>query len=176
MIPPWTVAWNIVGMITRTKQGYPPVIKHGLLENGPFIGDFPMKTSIHKVFSITMFDYQSIPKTCNFPESLDVLGFPSLSWLRFWGSGAPSWSASFQLPPRDFPAPRVHWSPEKKNMREEKVVLRNGLWPKNEVLCRKFIFQTHFFGLHVRFQRGQSLECSINSIEICLNCNTSTEH
>ena len=30
---------------------YPPVIKHGWLENGPFISDFPNKTSIHRGFS-----------------------------------------------------------------------------------------------------------------------------
>ena len=29
---------------------YPPVIKHGLLENGPFIGDFPIETSISSGF------------------------------------------------------------------------------------------------------------------------------
>ena len=35
---------------------YPPVIKHGLLENGPFIGDFPQKTSVRGFssnFSVT---------------------------------------------------------------------------------------------------------------------------
>ena len=37
---------------------YPPVIKHGLQENGPFIGDFQIKTSIHRGFSVAMFDYQ----------------------------------------------------------------------------------------------------------------------
>ena len=36
------------------------VIKHGLLENGPFIGDGPSKTSIHRGFSIAMFDYQRV--------------------------------------------------------------------------------------------------------------------
>ena len=40
---------------------YPPVIKHGLLENGPFMGDFPIKTSIHIGLSIAMFDYQRVP-------------------------------------------------------------------------------------------------------------------
>ena len=35
---------------------YPPVIKHGLLENGPFISNFPNKTSIHRTFPIAMFD------------------------------------------------------------------------------------------------------------------------
>ena len=35
---------------------YPPVIKHGLPENEPFISDFP----IQMVFSIAMFDYQRV--------------------------------------------------------------------------------------------------------------------
>ena len=37
----------------------PLVIKHGLLQNGPFIdfiGDFPIKTSIYMRFCIAMFD------------------------------------------------------------------------------------------------------------------------
>ena len=33
----------------------PPRIKHGWLENGPFIGEFPIKTSIHRGFSTAMF-------------------------------------------------------------------------------------------------------------------------
>ena len=37
---------------------YPPVIKHGCLENGPFKGDFPVKTSIYTGISFAMFDYQ----------------------------------------------------------------------------------------------------------------------
>ena len=43
---------------------YPSVIKHGLLENGPFIGGVPFKTSIYHWnpppvtgFSIAMSDY-----------------------------------------------------------------------------------------------------------------------
>ena len=35
------------------------MIKHGLLENASFISDFPNKTSIHRGFSIAMFDYQT---------------------------------------------------------------------------------------------------------------------
>ena len=31
---------------------YPPVIKHGVMENVPFIGDFPIKTSIHGGFPL----------------------------------------------------------------------------------------------------------------------------
>ena len=30
------------------------------MENGPFIGDVPIKTSIHREFSVAMFDYQRI--------------------------------------------------------------------------------------------------------------------
>ena len=48
--------------IDSCLSGYPPVIKHGLLENGPFIGDFPIKTSIPRGFSTAMFDYQRIPR------------------------------------------------------------------------------------------------------------------
>ena len=44
-------------MLTRV---YPPEIKHGWLENGPFTDDIPMKTPIHGGFSIAMFDYQRV--------------------------------------------------------------------------------------------------------------------
>ena len=37
-----------------------PVIKHGNGNNGPFIGDVPIETSIHNGFSIAMFDYQRV--------------------------------------------------------------------------------------------------------------------
>ena len=37
-------------------------IKHGRLENGPFINDVPIKTSIHRGFSIAMFDYQQVTR------------------------------------------------------------------------------------------------------------------
>ena len=30
------------------------------MENGPFIGDVPVKTSIHRGFYIAMFDYQRV--------------------------------------------------------------------------------------------------------------------
>ena len=36
------------------------VIKHGVLENWPFIGDFPTETSMNMGFSIAMFDYQRV--------------------------------------------------------------------------------------------------------------------
>ena len=40
--------------------GNPPVIKHGWLENPPFMDDFPTKTSIYMGFSIAMFGYQRV--------------------------------------------------------------------------------------------------------------------
>ena len=39
---------------------YPLEIKHGVLENGPFLCDFPLKTSIDGGFSIAMFDCQRV--------------------------------------------------------------------------------------------------------------------
>ena len=45
---------------TRDHGDYPPVIKHGVLENGPLISAFPIKTSIHRGFSIAVFDYQRV--------------------------------------------------------------------------------------------------------------------
>ena len=36
------------------------VINHGVLENGPFVTAFPMKTSIYIGFSSAMFDYQKV--------------------------------------------------------------------------------------------------------------------
>ena len=44
---------------------YPPVIKYRVLENGPLISDFPIKTSIHRRFSIAMFDDQKVPGIMN---------------------------------------------------------------------------------------------------------------
>ena len=45
--------WEIYGDLWDSAT-YPPVIKHGWLENEPFIGDLPIKTSIHRGFSIAM--------------------------------------------------------------------------------------------------------------------------
>ena len=39
---------------------YTPVIKHVLLENGPFVSDFPIKTSMYREFSIGMLDDQRV--------------------------------------------------------------------------------------------------------------------
>ena len=64
--------WRQVGHLERdtgdavaawgspVEMGYPPVIKHGVLENGPFISDLPIKTSMHRGFSVAMFDYQRV--------------------------------------------------------------------------------------------------------------------
>ena len=41
-------------------MNYPPVIQHGLLENGPLLDDCPIETSIHREFYIAMFDYQRV--------------------------------------------------------------------------------------------------------------------
>ena len=51
---------QMVGVWRMDHQNYPPVIKDGWLENGPFIGDFPIKTSLRKGFSIAMFDYRRV--------------------------------------------------------------------------------------------------------------------
>ena len=40
-----------------TFLGYPPAIKHGMLEKEPLINDFPINTSIYMGFSVAMFDY-----------------------------------------------------------------------------------------------------------------------
>ena len=45
---------------TRIHSIYPPGIKHGMLENGPFISHVPIKTSVHRGFSVAMFDYQRL--------------------------------------------------------------------------------------------------------------------
>ena len=39
---------------------YLQVITHGVLENGPFAGDFPINTSIHRGFSVAIFDYPRV--------------------------------------------------------------------------------------------------------------------
>ena len=49
---------------------YPPVIKRGLLENSPFIVDFPTQTSIDRRLSIATFDHQKL-------SSLETHGFAS---------------------------------------------------------------------------------------------------
>ena len=55
--------------LDETKQNIPSgVIKHGLWENGSFIGDFPIQTSVHRRFSIAIFDYRRVI------NSLDMLG------------------------------------------------------------------------------------------------------
>ena len=41
---------------------YPLIIKHGWLENPPFMVDFPSSTSIFEGFSIALFDYRRVTK------------------------------------------------------------------------------------------------------------------
>ena len=40
---------------------YPPVSSNMAMENGPLKGDCPIKTSIHRGFSIAMFNYRRVP-------------------------------------------------------------------------------------------------------------------
>ena len=39
---------------------YPPVVKHGVLENGSFISDFPIETPISSEFPIATFDSRRV--------------------------------------------------------------------------------------------------------------------
>ena len=41
-------------------EGLPSGNQTWAMENVPFIGDFPMKTSIYRGFPIAMFDYQRV--------------------------------------------------------------------------------------------------------------------
>ena len=57
------------------------------IENGPFIGDFPIETSIHRGFSIAMFDCQRVtPHFLGFshykPPILIHFVVPPLAWNR----------------------------------------------------------------------------------------------
>ena len=47
-------------LILLGLNGYPLVIKHDWLENGPFKGDCPIKASIYRGLSLAMFDYQRV--------------------------------------------------------------------------------------------------------------------
>ena len=44
------------------------------MENGPFIGCFPIKTSIHRWFSIAMFDCQSVFVRCPLWSRMNLAG------------------------------------------------------------------------------------------------------
>ena len=37
------IAYKLLMEEVKAKAIYPPVVKHGVLENGPLIGDFPLK-------------------------------------------------------------------------------------------------------------------------------------
>ena len=73
---PWTAQLTLLSWWTTYEPGfrslYPPVIKYGLPENGQFIIEFPIKTSISRGFPIAMFDYWRVNpikshKTTTFP-------------------------------------------------------------------------------------------------------------
>ena len=57
VIFPWnqSIDWWIIWYFDS-----PPVIKHGLLKDGPLIHDFTIKTSIYRGFPIAIFDYQRV--------------------------------------------------------------------------------------------------------------------
>ena len=66
----------------QSWDGYLAVIKHGLLENGLFIGAFPIKTSIHRKFPIAIFDHIPEGTAGTFLGSNSGHG----SWPRDWSS------------------------------------------------------------------------------------------
>jgi hypothetical protein len=43
------------------------------MENGPFIDDFPIKTSIYKGFSMAMLNNQMVTWLSNHPKSLEFM-------------------------------------------------------------------------------------------------------
>ena len=43
----------------KTGHKNPPVLKHGWLENGPLINDFPTKKHLHLIAMFHMFHYQA---------------------------------------------------------------------------------------------------------------------
>ena len=49
----------IVSWIFRVMKN-PLIIKHGLLEDGPFISDSPIKSRIHRSCFTAMLDYQRV--------------------------------------------------------------------------------------------------------------------
>ena len=55
------------------------VIKHGVLENGSLIGDFPIETSMHGGFSLAMFDYQRVSNI-----KLDCLTIDNRDKSSYW--------------------------------------------------------------------------------------------
>ena len=59
-VPPGNQTWQIMAM-----------------ENGPFVGDLPFNTSIHRGFSIAMFDCQRI---CNMNHDLAGASTPSAAF------------------------------------------------------------------------------------------------
>ena len=47
-------------LLTIMNGQYLLGIKHGVLENGPFISNFPIETCVYRGFFIAMFDYQRV--------------------------------------------------------------------------------------------------------------------
>ena len=106
---------------------YPPVIKHGLLENGPLIGKFPIKTSIPKGFSIAMFDYQMVHMTSLWqqqlssrPSETQASFTSSAPWVSTWWRLRPklcrvTWdvsriSSNFRYSSKSFKFVYSHWA------------------------------------------------------------------
>ena len=60
------------------------VIKHGVLENAPFIDDVPLETSIYRGFAIAMFDCQRVSRFIHmYPQEIShsatiLMAYPCL--------------------------------------------------------------------------------------------------
>ena len=61
------------------------------MENTPFIGDFPIETSIYRGLSIAMFDYQRVPQIST--AASDYLGLNT----QLPGKSQVSWTPHVQL-------------------------------------------------------------------------------
>ena len=60
----------------------PQVIKHGVLETGPFLGDFSIEASIDRGFSSATFDLPVILRECGFGGSHDKLEETALKMIK----------------------------------------------------------------------------------------------
>ena len=54
-----------------------------VMEHGPFIGDIPIETSIHRGFSIAMFDYRRVFPVAGSNDLLDAELIPTNSHFFF---------------------------------------------------------------------------------------------
>ena len=61
-IYPMVITMEHLPYFPITNHEYPSVIKHGWLENGPFINDFPVQEPpfLEKIFQLAMFEYQRV--------------------------------------------------------------------------------------------------------------------